>query len=80
MPRPHKTIRPDILKSAAEPPFELLVDQAIPIDEDRTFLATKGSAGAFSIAAPGQANVGRSLTFLTGTDFAHVFTFPGSSA
>lgn len=84
MPRPHKTVRPDILKCAAEgldiAPNLVTADGVIPIDEDRTFSLSKaGAAGAHSVAAPGQANVGRELTFITGTDFQHVVTFTGTT-
>ncbi len=77
--RPRVTRLKDVKKSKAEVPFALASDQAIPIDEDRTFNVTKGSAGAFSVAAPGAKNIGRRLVFLTGTDFAHVFTFTGTT-
>jgi len=57
----------------------LAVDGAIPIDVDRTYNITKGSAAALSVAAPGVANIGRKITVLGGTDFAHVLTFTGST-
>jgi hypothetical protein len=40
---------------------------------------TKGSAAAISLAAPGTAMIGKQITFTTGTDFAHVVTFTGST-
>jgi hypothetical protein len=64
---------------AANPPTVLAVDAAVPIDEDATFQLTKGSAGAYSVAAPSDANIGRKLTFLNGSDFAHIVTFTGST-
>lgn len=58
----------------------LLVSGAIPIDQDCVFvLALPGGAGAFTVAAPGAANIGRRITLLTGTDFAHVATFTGTT-
>jgi len=64
---------------AAIPPTVLSVDGVVPIFEDATFQITKGSAAALSVAAPGLANVGRRLVFLTGSDFAHVVTFTGTT-
>jgi hypothetical protein len=58
---------------------EELVDGAIDITDDGTHVFTKGSAGAYTIAAPGAANVGRRKKFVSGTDFAHVLTFTGST-
>lgn len=54
-------------------------DGAIPVDRDSITLLTKGSAAAVSIAAPGEANIGRILIIHTGSDFAHVVTFTGST-
>ena len=54
-------------------------DGAIPVDRDSVTLLTKGSAAAVTVAAPGAANVGRRLVISTGSDFAHVVTFTGST-
>jgi hypothetical protein len=54
-------------------------DGAIPIDRDGIYNLTKGSAAAITIAAPGAANIGRWITILGGTDFAHVVTFTGGT-
>lgn len=66
-------------KFAPEEIVTVSADGAIPIDQDRTFHITKGSALAGSIAAPGAANIGRILTFIGGSDFAHVLTFTGAT-
>lgn len=80
MPQRPRTIRyPHRAKFAPDEILALPADQAIPIVEDAIFQLTKGSAGAYSVAAPGAANVGRKLIFLTGTDFAHVVTFTGTT-
>lgn len=49
-------------------------DATLPIDADRLFLLTKGSAAAITLADPGAANIGRRLTIMAGSDFAHVVT------
>lgn len=54
------------------------VDGAVTVVPQTAYL-TKTSAGAYSIAAPGAAGVGTQITFTTGTDFAHVVTFTGST-
>lgn len=77
--RPRVTRLKDVKKPKAEPPFALASDQAVPIDEDRTFNITKGSAIAATVAAPGAKNIGRTLTFIAGSDFAHVVTFTGTT-
>ena len=63
------------------PLLTLTADGAVPIDQDRTVVLSKGSAGAFTVAAPGATNfaAGREITLLTGTDFAHVTTFTGTT-
>ncbi len=71
--------RGSIRKFAPDLPITLTADGAIPIDLDRTFLLSKSSAGAFTVAAPGAKNIGRKLVLLTGTDFAHVTTFTGTT-
>jgi hypothetical protein len=63
----------------AQPIQTIPGDAAIDITRDGTFLLTKGSAAAISVAAPGAANIGRILVFMTGSDFAHVVTFTGST-
>jgi hypothetical protein len=57
----------------------LTADAAIPVDRDGVYVLSKASAGAFTVAAPGTGNAGVILTFLTGTDFAHVVTFTGTT-
>lgn len=79
MPLPRVVSYPHIPRFAPEPPVILAVDGAIPIDIDQVYLLTKGSAAAMTVAAPGAANVGRRLKILTGSDFAHVVTFTGST-
>lgn len=54
-------------------------DGAIPIDRDGTYLLTKGSAAAITVAAPGAGNIGRVITILGGSDFQHVVTFTGGT-
>ncbi len=79
MPRPKIVQYPHLGKFAPDEPMVFTADGVIPIDLDRTISLAKASAGAFSVAAPGQANVGRRLVFLTGSDFAHVVTFTGTT-
>jgi len=64
---------------AALPPDILAGDGAIDISMDGNTLLTKGSAAAVTVAAPGAANVGRRRRITTGSDFAHVVTFTGST-
>lgn len=54
-------------------------DGAISIAKDATYYITKGSAAALTVAAPGADNIGRVITLLTGSDFAHVTTFTGAT-
>lgn len=42
-------------------------------------LLTKGSAGAYTVAAPGNAGIGVEIILTAGSDFAHVVTFTGST-
>jgi hypothetical protein len=70
---------PYFARFQADVPTIIAVDQAIPIDTDGTFQLTKGSAAAMTVAAPTDANIGRRLTILNGSDFAHVVTFTGST-
>lgn len=53
-------------------------DGAIPLVPGKTLL-TKGSAAAITIAAPGAAMIGKKITVVAGSDFAHVVTFTGST-
>lgn len=69
----------DVAKAFPGSLLTVTADGAIPIDQDRTIVISKGSAAAMTVAAPGAANVGRRLTLLTGTDFAHVTTFTGTT-
>lgn len=61
------------------PPIAIDVDGALPITKNATYLLTKGSALALSVAAPGAANVGREITLLGGSDFQHIVTFTGAT-
>ncbi len=54
------------------------VDGAISVAPQTAYL-TKGSAAAMTLAAPGAAGIGMVLTITTGTDFAHVVTFTGTT-
>lgn len=78
-------LRPKTVRHGHRPKFApeelttVAADQAIPITEDATFYITKGSAAALTVAAPGAKNVGRRLTFIGGSDFAHVVTFTGAT-
>lgn len=54
------------------------VDGAVTVASQVAYL-TKTSAGAYTIAAPGAAGIGVRITFTTGTDFAHVVTFTGTT-
>lgn len=53
-------------------------DGAVTVSSQVAYL-TKTSAGAYTIAAPGAAGIGVEITFTTGTDFAHVVTFTGTT-
>jgi len=52
----------------------LPADGAIAIDKDATYLLTKGSAAAMTLADPGADNIGRRIGIVAGSDFAHVVT------
>lgn len=54
------------------------VDGAVTVVPQTAYL-TKGSAGAYTLAAPGTAGIGTVITLSTGTDFAHVVTFTGTT-
>lgn len=79
MPRPRVVSYPHIPRFATEPPTILAGDGAIDITFDGTTLLTKGSAAAVTVAAPGAANIGRTKRITSGSDFAHVVTFTGST-
>lgn len=53
-------------------------DGAVTVASQVAYL-TKSSAGAYTMAAPGAAGIGKIITFTTGTDFAHVVTFTGTT-
>ncbi len=69
----------DVAASLGKAQRDFAVDGACPITRDAVIAITKGSAIALSVAAPGTANIGREITFLTTTDFAHVVTFTGTT-
>lgn len=54
------------------------VDGAITVASQVAYL-TKGSAGAYTLAAPGAAGIGVRITITSGSDFAHVVTFTGTT-
>ncbi len=49
-------------------------DLTVDVTRDSSYLLTKGSAAAVTLADPGAANIGRRLQFQAGSDFAHVIT------
>lgn len=57
----------------------LTADGAAALVPGAVYNIAKTSAIALSVAAPGAAMVGRSMTFITSTDFAHVVTFTGTT-
>lgn len=71
----------DVARACEGPLLTVTADGAIPIDQDRTIVISKASAAAMTVAAPGATNfaAGRRITLLTGTDFAHVTTFTGTT-
>ena len=58
----------------ASPMVTIPGDGALAIDRDATFVLTKGSAAAITLADPGAANLGRRIVIIAGSDFAHVVT------
>ena len=66
----------DAPAASAGSPKAYAVDGAIDI-RTHTALLTKGSAGAYSVAAPVQDGI--ILTLIAGSNFAHVVTFTGST-
>jgi len=77
--RPRRISNPYSVDFKKQPPTVLSADGAIPITRDDVFLITKGAAAALTVAAPGDANIGRRLTILSGSDAAHVVTFTGTT-
>lgn len=70
---------PTITAPEITEPFNTYVaDGAISLAHQVAYL-TKGSAGAYTVAAPGAAGIGKVLHLTTGTDFAHVVTFTGTT-
>lgn len=69
----------DVARSFPGVPLVLTADGAIPVDMDRQIQISKTSAIAATVAAPGAANIGRTLDIVTTTDFAHVVTFTGTT-
>jgi len=66
--------------ASVQPPVTTIPgDAAIPVDRDGIYLLTKGSAAALTLAVPGANNVGRRITLIGGTDFAHVCTAASTS-
>ena len=59
-------------------PALLAGDGAIPIAAG-SYLITKGSAAALTIAAPTAADVGTRITVTSNTAFAHAVTFTGNT-
>lgn len=54
------------------------VDSAISVAPQIAYL-TKGSAGAYTLAAPGAAGIGVEIKITSGSAFAHVVTFTGTT-
>lgn len=54
------------------------VDGAISVSSQIAYL-TKGSAGAYTLAAPGAAGIGTIIKITNGSAFAHVVTFTGTT-
>jgi len=73
------TITSTVLVAVPVNPYivSITADGAISLDSGVTLLAKTGSAGAFTVAAPGVA--GKRITLTTTTDFAHVTTFTGAT-
>jgi hypothetical protein len=80
MARPRTHFYPHRAQFAAPEITTIPGDAAIPVTQDGIYLLTKGSAAAITLAVPGAANVGRCITFLTGSDWAHVVTAASTSA
>lgn len=76
----NKTLTAPVINSpvVVQPLATITGDGAIPITAGATLL-TKGSAAAITVAAPGATGIGVVLVITTGSDFAHVVTFTGST-
>lgn len=67
-----------VLTNKSAPINTYAADGAVTV-APQTALLTKGSAGAYTLAAPGAAGIGIQIDLTTGTDFAHVVTFTGTT-
>lgn len=66
-------------KARISPEFVTIAgDGAVTLNSSVVYL-TKGSAAAITVAAPGAGGIGKTITITTGTDFAHVVTFTGTT-
>jgi len=66
-------------KARVTPEFTTISgDGAVTLNSGTVYL-TKGSAAAITVAAPGAGGIGKRITITTGTDFAHVVTFTGTT-
>ena len=54
-------------------------DASIDVSKDASYYLTKGSAAAIALPVPGASNIGRTVQFTGGTDFAHVVTAASTS-
>lgn len=79
MGRPRTLKYKHVGRFAPDPPDVIAGDGAVNLDYEGSVLLTKGSAAAITVAAPGAARVGRIKRITTGSDFAHVVTFTGST-
>lgn len=64
----------DLARLAHQPQITIPGDAALDITKDASFLLTKGSAAAITLADPGAGNIGRRIQIMAGSDFAHVVT------
>lgn len=70
---------PTITAPEVTEPFNTYAaDGAITVAHQVAYL-TKGSAGAYTLAAPGAAGIGKIIHLTTGSNFAHVVTFTGTT-
>lgn len=76
----NKTLTAPVLSAplVTEPFNTYAIDGAITVAPQVAYL-TKGSAGAYTLAAPGAAGIGVVITITSGSDFAHVVTFTGTT-
>jgi len=78
MPQRPRTVQYPHRGAFAAPEITTITDDgAIPVDVDGIYLVTKGSAAALTLAAPGAKNLGRRVTVIAGSDYAHVVTTSG---